>query len=78
MQLRMKAFPVRLLQESYCILGDNYVKDFSRTTDPNGQFVYHWIIGENGDAGELTIEAQIVASGYESLQARSAFQITGR
>jgi hypothetical protein len=56
--------------------GDNYVKDFSGTTDLNGQFVYHWTIGENGDAGELTIEAQIVASGYESKQARSAFQIT--
>ena len=53
----MKAIPVRLLEESYCILGDNYVKDFRGTTDPNGQFVYHWIIGENGDAGELTIEA---------------------
>ena len=57
--------------------GDNYVKDFSGITDPNGQFVYHWTIGENGDAGELTIEAQIVASGYDSQQARSAFQITG-
>jgi hypothetical protein len=56
--------------------GDNYVKDFSGITDPNGQFVYHWTIGENGDAGELTIEAQIVASGYESQEARSAFQIT--
>jgi hypothetical protein len=56
--------------------GDNYVKDFSGTTDLNGQFVYHWTIGENGDAGELTIEAQVVASGYDSQQARSAFQIT--
>ena len=56
--------------------GDNYVKDFSGTTDLNGQFVYHWTIGENGDAGELTIETQVVASGYESQQAGSAFQIT--
>ena len=56
--------------------GDNYVKDFSGTTDLNGQFVYHWTIGENGDAGELTIEAQVVASGYETQQAGSAFQIT--
>ena len=56
--------------------GDNYVKDFTGTTDPNGQFAYHWTIGKNGDAGELAIEAQIVASGYESQQARSAFQIT--
>jgi hypothetical protein len=56
--------------------GDNYVKDFSGTTDPNGQFVFHWTIGENGDAGELTIEAQVAASGYDSQQATSAFQIT--
>jgi hypothetical protein len=56
--------------------GDNYVKDFTGTTDPNGQFVFHWTIGENGDAGELTIEAQVAASGYDSQQARSAFQIT--
>ena len=56
--------------------GDNYVKDFSGTTDSNGQFVYHWTIGENGDAGELAIEAQVAASGYDSQQARSAFQIT--
>ncbi|MGA9744386.1 MAG: hypothetical protein WBQ16_07200 [Nitrososphaeraceae archaeon] len=56
--------------------GDNYVKDFSGTTDSNGQFAYHWTIGENGDAGELTIEAQVAASGYDSQQARSAFQIT--
>jgi hypothetical protein len=56
--------------------GDNYVKDFTGTTDPNGQFAYHWTIGKNGDAGELTIEAQVVASGYDSQQAKSAFQIT--
>jgi len=56
--------------------GDNYVKDFSGTTDSNGQFAYHWTIGENGDAGELTIEAQVAASGYDSQQSRSAFQIT--
>ena len=55
--------------------GDNYVKDFTGTTDPNGQFAYHWTIGKNGDAGELTIEAQVVAPGYESQQAKNAFQI---
>ncbi len=55
--------------------GDNYVKDFTGTTDPNGQFAYHWTIGKNGDAGELRIEAQVAASGYESQQAKSAFQI---
>jgi hypothetical protein len=57
--------------------GDNYVKDFSGTTDPNGQFAYHWTIGKNGDTGELTVEAQVAAPEYESQQAKSAFQITG-
>jgi hypothetical protein len=56
--------------------GDNYVKDFTGTTDPNGQFAYHWTIGKNGDAGELRSEAQVAASGYESQQAKSVFQIT--
>ncbi len=56
--------------------GYNYIKDFTGTTDPNGQFAYHWTIGKNGDAGELRIEAQVAASGYESQQAKSAFQIT--
>jgi len=56
--------------------GDNYVKDFTGTTDSNGQFAYHWTIGKNGDAGELTIEAQVIAPGYDSQQAKSAFQIT--
>ena len=56
--------------------GDNYVKDFTGTMDPNGQFAYHWTIGKNGDAGVLTIEAQVVAPGYDSQQAKSAFQIT--
>ena len=53
----MKAFQMRLLQE-LLDPGDNYVKDFTGTTDPNGQFEYHWKIGKNGDAGELTIEYQ--------------------
>ncbi|MEP6576159.1 MAG: hypothetical protein ABJB85_07015 [Nitrososphaerota archaeon] len=58
--------------------GDNYVKDFSGTTDLNGQFVYHWTIGKNGDAGELTIEVQVAALGYESQTATSAFEIIKR
>ena len=56
--------------------GDNYVKDFTGTTDPNGQFAYHWTIGKNGDAGELTIEAQVVAAGYEPQHAKNTFEIT--
>ena len=55
--------------------GDNYVKNFSGTTDVNGQFVYHWTIGKNGDAGKLTIEVQVAALGYESQTATSVFEI---
>ncbi len=56
--------------------GDNYVKDFAGTTGSDGQFVYSWTIGKNGDEGELTIEAQVTAPGYESQAATSAFQIS--
>ncbi len=34
---------------------DNYEKDFEGITDLDGNFLYPWTIGENGDAGELTI-----------------------
>jgi hypothetical protein len=56
--------------------GGNYIKDFTGTTDSDGQFVYSWTIGENGDAGQLTIEVQVAAPGYESQAATSGFQIT--
>lgn len=56
--------------------GGNYVKDFSGTTGSDGQFVYSWIIGKNGDIGKLTIEAKVQATSYESKTATSSFQIS--
>jgi hypothetical protein len=56
--------------------GGNYVKDFSGTTDANGQFVNSWTIGKHGDVGELTIEVQASAPGYESKSATGQFQIS--
>ena len=56
--------------------GGNYVKDFSGTTDTNGQFVNSWTIGKHGDVGELTIEVQASAPGYESKSATGQFQIS--
>jgi hypothetical protein len=55
--------------------GDNYVRDFSGTTNPNRSL---YISGqlEKMEMLENSIEAQIVATGYETQQARSAFQIT--
>jgi hypothetical protein len=43
--------------------GDNFEKEFSGITDSQGEFVYSWTIGQNGDAGPLTI--QVVASNQE-------------
>jgi hypothetical protein len=71
-----KSIPGATITGKLLYPGDNYVKDFTGTTDPNGEFAYHWTIGKNGDAGELRIEAAVVAPGYESQQAKSAFQIT--
>jgi hypothetical protein len=58
--------------------GGNYVKDFSGITDTNGQFVNSWTIGKHGDVGELTVEVQASAPGYESKSATGNFQISER
>lgn len=56
--------------------GGNYVKDFSGMTDANGQFVNSWTIGKHGDVGELTVEVQASAPGYESKSATINFQVS--
>lgn len=56
--------------------GDNYVKDFSGTTDSSGQIVHSWSIGKKGDTGQLKIELNATASGYESKSATGEFQIS--
>jgi hypothetical protein len=56
--------------------GGNYVKEFAGTTGDDGRFVYHWTIGEDGDIGELTIQAKVEALDYEPQVSTSTFQIT--
>jgi hypothetical protein len=56
--------------------GGNYVKEFAGTTGDDGRFVHHWTIGEDGDIGELTIQAKVEAPDYEPQESTSTFQIT--
>jgi hypothetical protein len=56
--------------------GGNYVKEFAGTTGDDGRFVYHWTIGEDGDIGELTIQAKVEAPDYDPQESTSTFQIT--
>jgi hypothetical protein len=56
--------------------GGSYVKEFAGTTGDDGRFVYHWTIGEDGDIGELTIQAKVEAPDYEPQESTSTFQIT--
>ena len=56
--------------------GGNYVKEFVGTTGDDGRFVYHWTIGEDGDIGELTIQAKVEAPDYDPQESTSTFQIT--
>lgn len=55
--------------------GDNYEKEFSGITDPQGKFVYSWIIGEDGDVGPLSIEVEVASQGYPSASATSSFEV---
>ncbi|HEX7818466.1 MAG TPA: hypothetical protein VF419_03725 [Nitrososphaeraceae archaeon] len=55
--------------------GDNYEKEFSGITNPQGKFVYSWIIGENGDVGPLSILVEVASQGYPSASATSSFEI---
>jgi hypothetical protein len=55
--------------------GDNYEKDFSGITDSQGKFVYSWTIGEKGDVGALSIEAEVSSQGYPPSSATGSFDI---
>jgi calcineurin-like phosphoesterase family protein len=55
--------------------GDNYEKDFDGVTDLNGNFVYPWIIGENGDLGELVVQVEVTSSGYEPQAITGSFNL---
>ena len=55
--------------------GDNYEKDFEGVTDPNGNFLYPWIIGENGDLGELVVQIEVTSPGLEPQTVTGSFNI---
>ena len=55
--------------------GDNFEKEFSGITDPQGKFIYSWIIGENGDVGPLDIEVEVSSQGYSALSTVGSFDI---
>lgn len=56
--------------------GGNYVKDFSGTTDSHGQIAHSWNIGKKGDIGQLRINVNVTAPGYESKSTLGEFQIS--
>jgi hypothetical protein len=55
--------------------GDNFEKEFSGITDSQGEFVYSWTIGENGDAGPLSVEAEASDQVHPPSSAASSFEI---
>jgi hypothetical protein len=55
--------------------GDNFEKEFNGITDSQGEFVYSWTIGENGDAGQLSVEAEVSDQVHPPSSAASSFEI---
>jgi predicted phosphodiesterase len=55
--------------------GDNFEKDFSGETDASGIFLYPWIIGENGDLGQLVVQADVSVPGYETQTVTGSFEL---
>jgi hypothetical protein len=55
--------------------GDNFEKEFSGTTDSLGEFVYSWTIGENGDAGPLTVQVEVSSQEHPPTSATISFDI---
>jgi hypothetical protein len=55
--------------------GDNFEKEFKGSTDLDGNFVYSWTVGENGDTGPLIIEVEASSEGYPSTLAEISFEL---
>jgi hypothetical protein len=55
--------------------GDNFEKEFSGTTDSQGEFVYSWTIGENGDAGPLTVQVEVSSQEHPPTSATISFDV---
>ena len=69
--------PVANAQISGVLLypGDNFEREFGGITDIQGKLVYSWIIGNKGDIGTLTIEAEISSPGFAVSNAVGSFEI---
>ena len=55
--------------------GENFEKEFTGITDPQGKFVYSWIIGENGDVGPLSIELEVSSEGFPPTSVTGSFEV---
>jgi hypothetical protein len=55
--------------------GDNFEKEFSGITDSQGEFVHSWTIGENGDAGQLSIQVEVSSQEHTSSSATGSFDV---
>jgi hypothetical protein len=55
--------------------GEDFEKEFTGITDPQGKFVYSWTIGENGDVGPLSIELEVSSEGFPSASTTGSFEV---
>ena len=55
--------------------GDNFEKQFNGITDSQGEFVYSWTIGENGDVGPLSVQVDVSDKEHLPSSASSSFDI---
>jgi glucose/arabinose dehydrogenase len=55
--------------------GDNFEREFGGVTDFQGKYVYSWIIGNKGDIGALTIEAEVSSPGFSLSNVVESFDI---
>jgi hypothetical protein len=55
--------------------GDNFEKEFTGTTDSQGEFVYSWIIGENGDAGPLSVQVEVSSQEHPPTSDTISFEV---
>jgi hypothetical protein len=55
--------------------GDNFEKEFSGITDSQGEFVHSWTIGENGDAGPLSVQVEVSSQEHQPSSATGSFDV---
>jgi len=55
--------------------GEDFEKEFTGITDPQGKFVYSWTIGENGDVGPLSVEVEVSSQGFPPTSVTDSFEV---